>query len=219
MEEDDEYRRRTMELLKDKCGFSFKEEDLSPSIRKEIGFLSHRLVEMDNFSLDSETKNKIVGDKRILSYFFYLISAVFFLYGVLFQFGSIVINLTFIIVSPIFILIGYTCHLSSKHDLEKFVAESLVSSRNTWDSDLKSLSDKIIEELKEVHEVKLHPTIRQEVIQYNISTKFEFGKNGALMIECPYCKASSQLASKINPVKCSYCGKEYIIPNKVLQML
>ncbi len=154
MEEDDEYRSRTLELLKDECGSSFKEEDLSPPIRKEIGFLSYRLIEMDNFSLDSETKNKIGRNKRLSSYILYIISAAFLIFGVFYQFGSILSNRALIIVGAFFILIGYVWHLSSKHDLEKFVADSLESSRNTWDSDLKSLSNKIVDELKKSRDAK-----------------------------------------------------------------
>jgi hypothetical protein len=154
MEEDDEYRRRTLELLKDECGSSFKEEDLSPSIRKEIGFLTYRLIEIDNFSLDSKTKNRIGRNKRLSSYILYIVSAAFLIYGVFYQFGSILTNRALIIVGAFFILIGYVWHLSSKHDLEKFAAESLESSRNAWESDIKSLSNKIVEELKKSRNAK-----------------------------------------------------------------
>jgi hypothetical protein len=153
MEEDDEYRRRTLGLLAEKCGSSFKEEDLSPSTCKEIGFLSYRLIEMDNFSLDSGIKNKIGRNKRISSYVCYLISPVFLVFGALYQFGSIILNLALIIGSAFFIQIGYLLHLSRKHDLEKFVADSLESSRNTWNADLKSLSDKISDELSKSHDI------------------------------------------------------------------
>ncbi|MGD0330198.1 MAG: zinc-ribbon domain-containing protein [Nitrososphaeria archaeon] len=154
MEEGDEYRRRTLELLRDKCGFSFKEEDLSPSIRNEIVLLSYRLFEMDNFSLDPETKNKIGVNKRLSSYILYLVSAAFLIYGVLLRYGSILPNLALIIVSVIFIQLGYLLHLSRKHDLKKFVADSLESPRNAWDSDLKSLSNKIVDELNKSHNVR-----------------------------------------------------------------
>ncbi|MFB0543740.1 MAG: hypothetical protein ACETVR_03055 [Candidatus Bathyarchaeia archaeon] len=62
-------------------------------------------------------------------------------------------------------------------------------------------------------------TIKQEVVRYNISTKFQFGKDGGLVIECPNCGASSPLTSKRNLVKCSYCGKEYIVPKKLLDLI
>ncbi|MGD0330333.1 MAG: hypothetical protein ABSB40_07810 [Nitrososphaeria archaeon] len=161
MDEDDEYRRRTLELLRDKCGSSFKEEDLSPSIRNEIVLLSYRLFEMDNFSLDPKTENKIGGNKRLLSYVCYLAGVAFLIYGVLYQFGSIIPNLALIIVGAFFILLGYVWHLFRKHDLEKFVADSLESSRNTWDSDLRSLSNKIVDELNKSHNVRPQIKTRQ----------------------------------------------------------
>lgn len=61
--------------------------------------------------------------------------------------------------------------------------------------------------------------IKQEIIQYNLSTKFQFDKNGALLIDCPHCSGSAPIEAKKNPVTCPYCGKEYIIPKKILGLL
>jgi len=60
---------------------------------------------------------------------------------------------------------------------------------------------------------------RIEVVQYNIVAKFEFSKDGALAVSCPYCGASSTLQSKDVEVKCAYCGRVYIVPKKILDMI
>jgi DNA-directed RNA polymerase subunit RPC12/RpoP len=45
------------------------------------------------------------------------------------------------------------------------------------------------------------------------------GKVSAIHVECPYCGASQPLSSKNNAVSCKHCGKKYIIPKKVLDLL
>ena len=49
--------------------------------------------------------------------------------------------------------------------------------------------------------------------------KFNMGKVSAINMECPHCGACQPLASKNNEVKCKHCGKKYVIPKKVLELL
>jgi DNA-directed RNA polymerase subunit RPC12/RpoP len=45
------------------------------------------------------------------------------------------------------------------------------------------------------------------------------GKVSIINMECPHCGASQPLSSKNNEVRCKHCGKRYIIPKKVLELL
>jgi transposase-like protein len=45
------------------------------------------------------------------------------------------------------------------------------------------------------------------------------GKVSTINMECPYCGASQPLSSNNNRVKCKHCGKNYAIPEKVLEIL
>ncbi len=45
------------------------------------------------------------------------------------------------------------------------------------------------------------------------------GKVSSINMECPHCGASQPLSSKNNEVKCKHCGKKYVIPKKVLELL
>ena len=45
------------------------------------------------------------------------------------------------------------------------------------------------------------------------------GKISAISMECPRCGTSQQLSSKTSQVKCEHCGRKYIIPKKVLDLL
>ena len=45
------------------------------------------------------------------------------------------------------------------------------------------------------------------------------GKVSTINMECPHCSASQPLSSKNNKVTCKHCGKKYVIPKKVLDLL
>jgi hypothetical protein len=54
---------------------------------------------------------------------------------------------------------------------------------------------------------------------YQISTVFSMGKDGTISVNCPNCGSSQAIASKTNLVEGKHCGKNYIIPKKVLDMM
>ena len=45
------------------------------------------------------------------------------------------------------------------------------------------------------------------------------GKVSTIDMQCPHCGACQPLSSKNNEVKCKRCGKKYVIPKKVLELL
>ncbi|MHA2407529.1 MAG: hypothetical protein ACXACA_04090 [Candidatus Ranarchaeia archaeon] len=45
------------------------------------------------------------------------------------------------------------------------------------------------------------------------------GKVSTINMECPHCSASQPLSSKNNKATCEHCGKKYVIPKKVLDLL
>lgn len=52
---------------------------------------------------------------------------------------------------------------------------------------------------------------------YEIS--FKIGRDGVIKIQCPHCGASQPTESKSKEVTCKYCGKTYIVPKKILDMI
>jgi DNA-directed RNA polymerase subunit RPC12/RpoP len=60
---------------------------------------------------------------------------------------------------------------------------------------------------------------RKAKTSYVISANVNIGKVGTISMECPHCGASQPLSSKNSEVTCKYCGKNYIIPKKVLELL
>lgn len=59
---------------------------------------------------------------------------------------------------------------------------------------------------------------KQEVIQYSIAANFSF-KGGALEINCPHCGAANTQKDRTERAKCEFCKREYVIPEKILNML
>jgi primosomal protein N' len=67
-----------------------------------------------------------------------------------------------------------------------------------------------------VYEVQHRP---KEIVSYNIVTEFNLNKDGTISVKCPYCGAPAPLHSKESEVVCKYCGKTYIIPKKILDLI
>jgi hypothetical protein len=60
---------------------------------------------------------------------------------------------------------------------------------------------------------------KKEVVHYNIAASFNFNTNGALEIKCPNCGASQELKEKQSKIVCNHCGKNYIVPDKMLKLI
>jgi uncharacterized Zn-finger protein len=54
---------------------------------------------------------------------------------------------------------------------------------------------------------------------YVISANVNIAKVGSISMECPHCGAAQPITSKENEVTCFYCGKNYVIPKKILELL
>jgi DNA-directed RNA polymerase subunit RPC12/RpoP len=49
--------------------------------------------------------------------------------------------------------------------------------------------------------------------------ELNMGKVKAITMTCPHCGATQSLSSRNNKVTCKNCGKKYVIPRKVLELL
>jgi len=59
---------------------------------------------------------------------------------------------------------------------------------------------------------------KTEIVHNNIAVDFSI-RNGALEIKCPHCGSPNSPRERINPTKCVHCQNEYIIPDKILNLL
>ena len=60
---------------------------------------------------------------------------------------------------------------------------------------------------------------RMAKTNYVVSANVNIGKTGTISMDCPYCGASQPIATKTNEVTCKFCGKNYLVPKKVLDLL
>jgi ribosomal protein S27AE len=60
---------------------------------------------------------------------------------------------------------------------------------------------------------------RMAKTNYVVSANLNIGKVGTISMDCPHCGASQPIATKSNEVTCKFCGKNYVIPKKVLDLL
>lgn len=81
MSGEEQDRSKTRILLEEKCGFSFKEEDLSPDLRKEIGLLSNRLKEIDQLNFDLDRLKRASDERALASFFSFFIGICFLFFG------------------------------------------------------------------------------------------------------------------------------------------
>jgi len=60
---------------------------------------------------------------------------------------------------------------------------------------------------------------RNAKTNYVVTANVSIGKVGSISMDCPHCGGSQAIESISNEVKCQYCGKNHIIPKKVLDPL
>jgi transposase-like protein len=79
-----------------------------------------------------------------------------------------------------------------------------------------------IEELKKAGKYE-EAALRYEELEMWDKAKeireLSMGKISTITMECPHCGASQAIATKSNEVKCQSCGKNYVIPKRVLDLL
>jgi len=97
---------------------------------------------------------------------------------------------------------GSTNLLSEKEALEQLIAEieTLEKTGQYEEAALKYEEIEMWDKAREIRELNV-------------------GKVSAISMECPHCCASQPLSSKNNNVKCKHCGKKYVIPKKILELL
>jgi len=60
---------------------------------------------------------------------------------------------------------------------------------------------------------------RKARTNYVVSATLDVGKIEAVSIRCPHCGASQPIGLKSNEVACKYCGKSYLVPKNILDLL
>jgi predicted RNA-binding Zn-ribbon protein involved in translation (DUF1610 family) len=205
------YREIIIQQLIKILGYEFSEKELSPDTRKKIGELENyyaKLVET------YERINSIKKEQEKVRKGVYVFILLFFL-GVIFIILPAVAVLFFLL-SAVAIIFWNRGREKAKKRLEMEINNyNIISSE--YDAKLKELASYIHEELKEIHRLKLRP----ERVEYKVVVSYSMDK-GVLEVSCPYCGANIELNKSkvdINKYKCEYCGRTFVIPKKILDLL
>ncbi len=58
-----------------------------------------------------------------------------------------------------------------------------------------------------------------EAIRRNTVERFDIKPNGTIELKCPFCGSFQELNLKAGAATCNYCGRGYLIPDKILSLL
>lgn len=60
---------------------------------------------------------------------------------------------------------------------------------------------------------------QRETVNYQVVTSFDIGKDGAVSLKCPSCGSPIQMRDASQNKKCDYCGADFVVPRRILDML
>lgn len=197
-------RRRVIEMISEKLGFPFKEEDLSPKLRSRIGALA---AEIDKaWSLESlrSLHKKKVRKLSLWILSFSMLGLIFSLLLVLLlSWGAIVIGFLF----------WSGAYLAYRKRMkEKEMAERIESEANAiWSrvsKNISQLTESAYSELSALYEARVRPTVRHVTIDFASIIKAARGRGIILdTIVCPYCGAPVNLPKVGESFECKHCGR------------
>lgn len=60
---------------------------------------------------------------------------------------------------------------------------------------------------------------QRETVNYQVVTSFDVGRDGAISLKCPSCGSPVRIRDASQARKCDYCGAEFTVPKRILDML
>jgi len=193
-------RNKVIKIVSEKLGFSFKEEDLSPKLRGQIGTIAIEIDKADALRIASKYYEKEAN--KFLSY-----AVLCGIIGILLFFTA---TLIVALLGLLFLGIAYILYNTSMR-IERKARDIRSKVNEIWSEVIKNilqLSELIYSELSALYEARVRPTVRQITIDFASIIQAVKDKGIILAtIECPYCKAPIELPTKGESFKCQYCGK------------
>jgi hypothetical protein len=181
-------------MMSQAMNFSFREEDLPPKVRKEIGDVAQRL-DYYNFVASTRDRAKATARSRI-----YILIALAII-------GAITIV---IFIGLIFFGLAFWAYWSYKKN--KAAAKSKETEAYSCWKDItnrvKKISDDAYNELSALHEARVRPTLKHVMVDFASIIQAARGRGIVLdTIECPYCRGAVNIPPSGEYFQCKYCGK------------
>lgn len=210
-------RNYTLNILKEKCGFSFEEDKLSTSTEKEIGSLTNTYKGIEQLNIQVPILRKKVRNARdfysivrIIGFFSLLIGILYFLYsafsGIEYVLSVAPYFITFLSFGIITLIIAVVINKSIYEP--RYVKHAEASETyNELRKKEKMLSENICQELIELHEQKKSfQKAKLDIGFSNILHAIEEVSNVVQNYKCEKCGASVTIPNNGNAVRCNYCG-------------
>jgi uncharacterized membrane protein/ribosomal protein S27AE len=192
-----------MATLSTRVGFEFEESELSPSLRRRLGDLESMKGLLDNAGSDLDflhrRKNTIWGYALMIG----ITGAILLLIGLA--------SSVFVVLGLVAIVIAASLYYSRTRNIEVLLRQKrkdLAVIALGFDYAIGKASQEVFQELSQVHEAKIHPTIRQIVIDFASIIQVAHGRGVILeTIQCPNCNGTVSLPKEGDTFQCQYCGK------------
>jgi len=189
-----ESRSRIIGMMSRIMGFSFREEDLPPKLRKEIGDVAQRL---DYYNIVASTRDRAKVTARARIYILIALAIA----------GAITI---IFIIGLLFLGLAFWAYWSYKKN--KAIAKRKETEAYSWWTDItnrvKKLSNDAYNELSTLHEARVRPTVKHIMVDFASIIQAARGRGIILdTIECPYCKGAVNIPTSGEYFYCKYCGK------------
>jgi len=187
-------RDQIIEMISERMDFSFREEDLSPKLRREIGQITKAM----NYYYGLDKNINEVKTRANIEIFFAVILIGVGLITLWFWVGII------FLVGAVLVIWAYT----KERRLMKEKEVEATSLWSTLDNRIEQLSKQIYNELSLLHEAKIRPIVKHIVVDFASIIQAARGRGIILSnIECPYCSGVVEIPTTGEYFKCQYCGK------------
>jgi len=205
-------RAEILRKISDKIGFPFKEEELSPKLRKLIGALAQRQFHLYNLYMKKGSQEQSISTLRsytisllFLGFLFLLLGLLMLVNRVFEAFGVTVFFSSSFLLGGFFIYWRYY-QVENKKLSETKTDISVFSSK--LEEDISTFSNTVYNELSEVHEARVRPMVRHVTVNFAEIIQAAKGRGIILnTIECPHCAAPVSLPKSGESFTCEHCGK------------
>ncbi len=184
-------------------GFQFEDSELSPVLRRRVSELGEMagLLETAGQQIDV-----LSGQKDTAGWWVFLLGLLgvpFTAIGIfnleLFPFGIIFLSAA---------TLEYYYRVKPKDALISQKKQELAAITAGINSEIKKTSKEIFQELSDIHEARVHPQVKQIVVDFARIIEAARGRGIVLdTVECPNCKGSLSLPREGDNFQCQYCGK------------
>lgn len=208
-------------MMSEIMGFDFREQELPPKLRKEIGDLAETLDYYYLLIHDLNAAKTEYEDTRVRFALLFFGSVIGIIMVIVFPFFSpqmpgILKSLSTKPVETIVILVvlffaTFISFVKMRTPPNETIKEKEKDATSCWsdiNNQVKKLAEETYNELSTLYEAKVTPTVKQLVIDFARIIQAAKGRGIILdTIECPYCKAAVRIPTSGEYFECKYCGK------------